>query len=113
MRPSGNAKVPIEDPMTKLCADCGVDTSFDTGIGHYYTVRDEIWLAAMPDHRGSLCLDCLEQRLRRPLTEADFTATPVEILERFAGEAAEPKPSAERQAELDSWRAYTAESGCP
>jgi hypothetical protein len=34
------------------CMDCGVDTSFATGNGHYYMVHREIWLAAVPGSRG-------------------------------------------------------------
>ena len=65
------------------CADCGVDCSFATGIGHLYTVHRHIWLSVAPDSDRRLCLDCLQARLRRPLTVADFVATPFEILSRF------------------------------
>ena len=34
------------------CADCGVDCSFATGIGHFYTVHRHIWLSVAP---GRLC----------------------------------------------------------
>lgn len=95
------------------CHDCGVDTSFATGIGHYYTLRNDVWQQATHgDARVCfLCLDCLQRRLGRPLIEADFLATPPEILARFAGEAGKPLPPAERQRELDSWRAYCRAAG--
>jgi hypothetical protein len=95
------------------CNDCRVDTSLATGNGHYYAVREDVWRRAVPKSGGRrppryLCLDCLEARLGAPLTQADFLATPPEILARFAGEAREPKPPSERQRELDEWRAFTA-----
>jgi hypothetical protein len=63
------------------CVDCGVDTSFATGNGHYYMARDDVWLAAVPEGKwvGRLCLDCLERRLGRELRRADFIRTPFEI----------------------------------
>ena len=67
--------------------DCGVDCSFATGIGHFYTVHRHIWLSVAPGFDGRLCLDCLQARLRRPLVVADFVATPFEILSRFVGGA--------------------------
>jgi hypothetical protein len=65
------------------CMDCGVDCSFATGIGHFYTVHRHIWLSVAPSSDGRLCLDCLQARLVRPLMAADFVATPFEILSRF------------------------------
>jgi hypothetical protein len=67
--------------------DCGVDCSFETGIGHFYTVHRHIWLSVAPGSNGRLCLDCLQARLGRPLTVADFLATPLEILSRFVSGA--------------------------
>jgi hypothetical protein len=64
--------------------DCGVDTSFVTGIGHYYTVHSHVWLQAVPEGRGHLCLHCLEKRLGRPLADDDFVATPFDILGNFS-----------------------------
>jgi hypothetical protein len=66
-------------------ADCGVDCSFATGIGHLYTVHRHIWLSVAPDSDRRLCLDWA--RLRRPLTVADFVAAPFEILSRFVAGA--------------------------
>ena len=59
------------------CKDCGVNTISSGGIGEYYMVEDRVWLDAGMD-RGSkngggyLCIGCLEMRLGRPLTSADF-----------------------------------------
>ena len=89
------------------CADCRIDTSFATGIGHFYTVHEELWQRATPDKAHFLCLDCLETRLGRPLVEADFLATPPEILARFAGQSEEVLPSAERQRALQDWRDFS------
>jgi hypothetical protein len=66
------------------CVDCGIDTSFGTGNAHYHRVHDVIWRAAVPDGLGQLCLDCLAQRLGRPLTRADFDLTPSEVLDRMS-----------------------------
>jgi hypothetical protein len=65
--------------------DCGIDTSLATGNGHYYRVHDAVWAASglAPDGR-MLCMNCLEQRLSRPLTRADFTRTPFEIMDAMA-----------------------------
>jgi len=60
---------------------------FATGIGHFYAVHGHIWLSVAPDSDRRLCLDCLQARLRRPLTVADFVATPFEILSRFVAGA--------------------------
>jgi hypothetical protein len=96
------------------CHDCGADTSFSTGIGHYYTLRNEVWRQATRNTTTVqfLCLDCLETRLKRPLIEADFIATPPEIMARFTGEAGAPLPAAKRQHQLDEWRTYT-RAGAP
>jgi hypothetical protein len=100
---------PDASAAAQLCHDCGVDTSFSTGIGHYYNLRNEVWRQATRNCTAAqfLCLNCLETRLDRPLTEADFIATPPEIMARFAGQAGEPLPAAERQHQLDEWRTYT------
>lgn len=73
------------DPVTKPlpagyevdgnCLDCGADT-FD--LGEYYHVHDYLWQIAVGDeHAGMVCLGCLETRLGRRLTGADFTDAPV------------------------------------
>jgi hypothetical protein len=84
------------------CADCGIDT-LEPGP-NWYMVHDDLWRTAWPtagtplrvavagvDAGGQydfgferfelpaeiLCMRCLELRLGRPLTAADFTNVPV------------------------------------
>jgi hypothetical protein len=52
------------------CVDCGVDTD---AIDEYYMVDDPVWQQAASDTTGHLCISCLEHRLGRTLTAADFT----------------------------------------
>src|SRR6516162_1289981 len=71
------------------CRDCGIDT---WAISHFYMVRDDVWLAAVPDGHGCLCLDCLQVRLGRPLVVDHFEIIPAEMLERLccAGRSVDP-----------------------
>jgi hypothetical protein len=57
-----------------LCVDCGQST--DT-LDEYYMVDDGLWQTAMPGRRGMLCIGCLEARIGRTLTSADFTGADV------------------------------------
>jgi hypothetical protein len=41
-------------------------------------LRRDLWLQAVPDGAGYLCLSCLENRLGRPMVAADFVDQPVE-----------------------------------
>lgn len=55
-----------------LCLQCG-KLSTD-----HYMVQDEVWTAvAGAGSPGLMDLDCVEQRLGRPLVEADFTDAPI------------------------------------
>jgi hypothetical protein len=55
----------------RLCLDCDKDTV--TGDGDYYMVRDEVWAASgVTPGGGMLCITCLERRVGRELTLADF-----------------------------------------
>jgi len=55
------------------CVDCGLNTACE-----YYMVHNALWKAAgMNPHGGMLCIGCLEERLGRKLTSADFTEAPV------------------------------------
>jgi hypothetical protein len=75
--------------MPRNCKDCGVDTFPRThGSCEDYMVHHAIWLAAgMQDHRDGegasagchnyLCVGCLEKRLGRELTAADFIDVPI------------------------------------
>lgn len=51
------------------CKDCGVDTA---RIGEHYMLKDSVWYSAYAHERGMLCIGCLEKRLGRQLTKADF-----------------------------------------
>lgn len=72
-------QIPIDESLRLLkrrpyvavaCCDCDVDT---TEIGEFdYRLRDDVWLAANGRVRGVLCIGCVENRLGRELTEADF-----------------------------------------
>ena len=58
------------------CIDCGTNTL--TENYGYYMVRNALWeQAGMTTHGGMLCFACLEARIGRPLTIADFTDAPV------------------------------------
>jgi hypothetical protein len=52
------------------CVDCGVDTD---AIHEYYMLHHAVWQQATDDTAGHLCIGCLELRLGRTLTAADFT----------------------------------------
>jgi hypothetical protein len=66
----------------KECADCDRPTlTYRPGLGwaagecEWYMVRDDVWRSAgMTLSGGCLCLECLERRIGRPLTGADFPA---------------------------------------
>lgn len=66
------------------CHDCGQGTLFS----EYYMVEDWVWEQAKPPqwsyHCDSpsffLCIGCLEKRIGRQLTLADFTTAPVNEL---------------------------------
>lgn len=64
-----------------LCADCQAETlSTEPGVPtEYYMVHDPIWQAA-GKIRGYLCIGCLEARLGRQLTAADFTIAKINDL---------------------------------
>ena len=60
-----------------LCIDCSIDT-FD----EYYMVHDTVWLSVVVTKKsGMLCIGCLETRLGRRLTRADFTDAPINHLD--------------------------------
>lgn len=75
---------------TTPCHDCGINTlplSFPDRAEHYM-VTDEIWKAHGCE-RGYLCIGCLEVRMGRMLTAADFSPVPLNDLsisdtERYA-----------------------------
>lgn len=53
-----------------LCLDCGQDTG---KMGEYYFICTSLWLSVVGSKKGMLCIGCLEARLGRELTAADFT----------------------------------------
>lgn len=68
----------IEPKPTAPCFDCAVDT-LPLDYGHdaeYYMVTDDLWQRATSDWPGSrrryLCVGCIEARIGRELTPADF-----------------------------------------
>lgn len=65
------------------CADCGVYTSeHNGGISEYYMIHNHLWKAAIGnEHIHMLCIGCLEDRLGRTLTKADFTSVPVNSIQ--------------------------------
>lgn len=72
---------PQTENQSSICLDCGLDTS--KVFGQYYMIHDDLWLKAVPDVDGQLCLDCLSKRLGRPLKDEDFAITPVEMEKRM------------------------------
>lgn len=62
-----------EDYADFLCVDCGIDT---WEIGEYYMIHKPLWLTHGAD-QGMLCIGCLEDRIGRRLTSADFTDYPI------------------------------------
>lgn len=61
----------LEPPTADLfvCMDCEVDTK---KIREYFMVEDDIWAENVPEHRGFLCVGCLEDRMGRELEANDF-----------------------------------------
>lgn len=54
------------------CADCRTDSTEER-----YMVNDDVWAAAGMCMFGFLCIGCLEERLGRRLTAADFIDVPL------------------------------------
>lgn len=67
--------------MTK-CVDCGVTVVAKTGPVENYMVHDSVWTEAGMG-RGFLCVNCIESRLGRGLTGADF---PIELPINYPGQ---------------------------
>jgi hypothetical protein len=62
------------------CVDCRVDT---IGVREFYRVHDSV--RPLAELGGCLCIGCLEERIGRRLTPADFTDAPIN---RFGGSSA-------------------------
>jgi hypothetical protein len=61
-----------------FCMDCRVDTERN---GEYYMLHDELWYSINRQFRGKLCLLCVERRLGRDLTSADFLDVPINSIQ--------------------------------
>jgi len=61
---------------TTECVDCGTEClPTDDRRAEWYIVTDQVWAAAGIDKLGGcLCIGCLESRIGRQLTAADFPA---------------------------------------
>ncbi|KRQ28153.1 hypothetical protein BKG80_06610 [Mycobacteroides chelonae] len=46
-------------------------------VDEYYMLQNDVWAQANPDIDGHLCIACVEERLGRSLTAADFTDSPI------------------------------------
>lgn len=66
----------------KLCEDCQIDIRLKPkGNGDGYMIYDQIWSTATKSKiKIYLCVFCLEKRLGRELTPADFTACALNLL---------------------------------
>ncbi|MBY3231831.1 hypothetical protein [Rhizobium laguerreae] len=62
-----------------MCVDCSANTH---EINEYYMVHDHVWEkeASMDKEGGMLCIGCLENRIKRQLTAADFTDYPINFV---------------------------------
>ena len=61
----------------EACIDCGMNTETES-----YMVQDHVWSAGMPvqevmSYTDYLCIGCIEARLGRELTAADFSDVPI------------------------------------
>ena len=61
----------IEAAEAMDCADCAICAVDCCDIDEYYLVHDDLWKEFGVVH-GMLCVGCLEQRMGRQLTPADF-----------------------------------------
>ena len=65
-----------DDYSSFICLDCGINTLTQTE--EYYVVHDDVWLASgLTKSAGMLCIGCLEERIGRELTAADFPDYPI------------------------------------
>lgn len=68
------------------CRDCGVCTNC---LYEYYMVTDSVWYSATTatSASGMLCIGCLEARLGKLLTGADFSPAPINSIASVVGSA--------------------------
>lgn len=63
-----------------LCVDCKQDTKFE----HYFA-KNSVWFGeAKMGEEGMLCVGCLETRIGRTLTAADFTDAHINDPRRYS-----------------------------
>ena len=100
-----------------LCLDCSAVVLDEDGGGEWFMVDDDVWNAVMPDDPGDmtwfLCIGCLEQRLGRQLTSADFTdaiANAMSLLvsstDRLVDRLTSPELSPAMRRSIDAMRDY-------
>ena len=69
--------------MMTFCVDCDAKVVATTGPVELYIVHDFVWAdAGMKSRGGFLCVNCLESRLRRSVTGADF---PIDVPINYPG----------------------------
>jgi hypothetical protein len=61
------------------CLDCSVDTL--EAKPEHYMIQDELWSAVSSAFHGFMCIGCVETKLQRKLTPADFMDLPVNSLD--------------------------------
>lgn len=59
------------------CVDCATNT---LDGDEYYMVHDHVWEGEAKMDKGMLCIGCLEVRIGRALTPADFIDAPVNYI---------------------------------
>ncbi|MBF2713196.1 hypothetical protein [Agrobacterium vitis] len=64
-----------EDSANDVSVDCACCSKNTREIGEYYMVTDAVWKAAGREFaKRMLCIECLEGRIQRELTQDDFPA---------------------------------------
>lgn len=62
-----------EDPANDVSVNCACCSKNTLEIGEYYMVTDAVWKAAGREFaKRMLCIECLEGRIQRELTQDDF-----------------------------------------
>jgi hypothetical protein len=64
--------------LTDACHDCGVDVDAIDELR--FMLTDRTWKDAGALHASLLCIGCIERRLGRTLTSADFSNVPINTL---------------------------------
>jgi hypothetical protein len=65
-----------DDQPDGRCIDCRHEVTFVIP-DEFFMVHDALWLQANPAGDGKLCVGCLESRIGRRLTPADFIDSPI------------------------------------